>query len=69
MKRIIMPLAILCLLGALTAYPWVQDDSVFNPSGIPSLSFPNPALLMWMAMECWIFGWGISPAAPYSSKT
>ncbi|MFA5510220.1 MAG: FG-GAP-like repeat-containing protein [Candidatus Cloacimonadaceae bacterium] len=42
MKRIIMPLAILCLLGALTAYPWVQDDSVFNPSGIPSLSFSQP---------------------------
>lgn len=27
-----------------TAQPWVQDDAIFNPSGIPSLPFSQPRL-------------------------
>lgn len=69
MKRIIMPLAILCLLGALTAYPWVQDDSVFNPSGIPSLSFSQPRFADVDGDGVLDFWLGNISAAPYSSKT
>ncbi len=29
-------------LTALCAQPWEQDNSVFNPSGVPSLSFSQP---------------------------
>lgn len=30
------------LLSSLSAQPWQQNDALFNPSGIPSLSFSQP---------------------------
>ncbi len=31
-----------CMVNLLTAQPWQQNDAIFNPSGIPSLSFSQP---------------------------
>jgi len=38
---LIISIALLCL-QSLSAQPWEADNSVFNPSGIPSLSFSQP---------------------------
>ena len=43
------PLFTFCFTHALcpvpaTAQPWQQDDQIFNPSGIPSVSFSQPRL-------------------------
>ncbi len=42
MRSYFLILTFLCVLQLLTAQPWEMDNSVFNPSGIPSLSFSQP---------------------------
>jgi hypothetical protein len=42
MKRNMMILLVLFGIGSLAAQPWEADNSVFNPSGIPSLTFSQP---------------------------
>jgi hypothetical protein len=37
-------LFLIFLSATTTAQPWVQDDVIFNPSGIPSLPFSQPRL-------------------------
>ncbi|MCF7807691.1 MAG: T9SS type A sorting domain-containing protein [Candidatus Marinimicrobia bacterium] len=41
-RHTIYPLVILLLAGTLSAQMWVQNDLIFNPSGIPSLPFSQP---------------------------
>jgi len=43
-KILTFSLILLFLYGSLTAQPWVQNDAIFNPSGIPSLPFSQPRL-------------------------
>ena len=42
MKRYFIILTVLLFLQSLSAQPWEADNSVFNPSGIPSLTFSQP---------------------------
>lgn len=42
MKKFFLFFATLCALQVLAAEPWELDNTVFNPSGIPSLSFSQP---------------------------
>ncbi|MBG0780775.1 MAG: T9SS type A sorting domain-containing protein [Bacteroidales bacterium] len=45
MKKIYQNLIVILLVLApafLSAQPWVQNDAIFNPGGIPSLSFSQP---------------------------
>ncbi|PIS27483.1 MAG: hypothetical protein COT43_10280 [Candidatus Marinimicrobia bacterium CG08_land_8_20_14_0_20_45_22] len=41
-RKMSISLALLCAVNLLTAQPWQQNDAIFNPSGIPSLSFSQP---------------------------
>ncbi len=40
-RCLLIGIALLCVT-ALCAQPWEQDNSVFNPSGVPSLTFSQP---------------------------
>ncbi|MBW6513215.1 MAG: VCBS repeat-containing protein [Candidatus Syntrophosphaera sp.] len=40
-KYTVLAIFLLCL-SALSSQPWEQDNSVFNPSGVPSLTFSQP---------------------------
>ncbi len=42
MKKTTAILALIFLSTTLLAQPWLQDDVIFNPSGIPSLPFSQP---------------------------
>ena len=42
MKKSILILMILVIIQFLCAQPWQTDNSLFNPSGIPSLTFSQP---------------------------
>ncbi len=42
MKRLLLFVVVSVLVISLEAQPWEQDNSIFNPSGIPSLSFSQP---------------------------
>lgn len=42
MKQMLFVFALLVIIGALSAQPWEPDNTVFNPSGIPSLTFSQP---------------------------
>ncbi|MFO7659846.1 MAG: FG-GAP-like repeat-containing protein [Candidatus Cloacimonadaceae bacterium] len=42
MKRYLVLLATILCLQSLSAQPWEADNSVFNPSGVPSLTFSQP---------------------------
>ncbi len=42
MNRCFALMLLLACLATLGAQPWEQDNSVFNPSGIPSLTFSQP---------------------------
>lgn len=42
MKRTLLLVVVSMLVTGLNAQPWAQDNSIFNPSGIPSLSFSQP---------------------------
>jgi hypothetical protein len=42
MNKAILLATILFLVVGVSAQPWQQDNSVFNPSGIPSLTFSQP---------------------------
>jgi hypothetical protein len=42
MNRYLSATVLLLCFGMLTAQPWVQDNSIFNPSGIPSFTFSQP---------------------------
>lgn len=42
MKTIFLLAFSCCLLSASLAQPWVQNNAIFNPSGVPSLPFSQP---------------------------
>jgi hypothetical protein len=42
MKKVLCLVAVALCLGLLSAQPWVADNAIFNPSGIPSLTFSQP---------------------------
>ncbi len=42
MKQMLLLLVVSHALLSMFAQPWEQDNSLFNPSGIPSLSFSQP---------------------------
>lgn len=42
MHKILFIIALCFTLTTLFAQPWQQDNSIFNPSGIPSVSFSQP---------------------------
>lgn len=42
MPRYSLILPALAIAAVLTAQPWQQDNSVFNPSGVPSFTFSQP---------------------------
>ncbi|MFC1682824.1 FG-GAP-like repeat-containing protein [Candidatus Zixiibacteriota bacterium] len=48
LKTTLSPLILLCAFSLLSpianAQPWLQNDQIFNPSGIPSLTFSQPRL-------------------------
>ncbi|MCF8367056.1 MAG: T9SS type A sorting domain-containing protein [Bacteroidales bacterium] len=41
---LILSVHLLLICNLIKAQPWVQNDAVFNPSGIPSLPFSQPRL-------------------------
>ena len=45
MKRTYIFIVILFLALCLNAQPWEMDNSVFNPSGVPSFSFSQPRFM------------------------
>lgn len=45
MKRFYIFSAMLFLAFCLNAQPWEMDNSVFNPSGVPSLTFSQPRFI------------------------
>ena len=45
MKKIFTTFVFIVMLTSITiAQPWIQDNGIFNPSGIPSLPFSQPRL-------------------------
>lgn len=42
MKTIFLLAFSCCLLSSSLAQPWVQNNAIFNPSGVPSLPFSQP---------------------------
>ncbi len=59
---------VILVFGILNAQTWVQDDSVFNPSGIPSLSFAQPRFCDFDADGIWDFWLGNSSRSPVYIK-
>lgn len=43
-KLLFLTFIALTISTMTTAQPWIQDDAIFNPSGIPSLPFSQPRL-------------------------
>lgn len=42
MRQFVLLLSVMSVFATLAAQPWTADNSVFNPSGVPSLSFSQP---------------------------
>ena len=42
MKKLILLLSMLIIKSSIHAQPWELDNTIFNPSGVPSLSFAQP---------------------------
>ena len=66
MPKILLPLLLICC-GILSAQPWVQDGSVFNTSGVPSVSFSQPRFCDLDNDGDWDF-W-LVPHPAFTSKT
>ena len=63
MPKILLPLLLICC-GILSAQPWVQDGSVFNTSGVPSVSFSQPRFCDLDNDGDWDFWLGTTSRAP-----
>lgn len=57
-------IALLICCGILSAQPWVQDNGVFNPSGIPSVSFSQPRFCDLDGDGDWDFWLGSTSRSP-----
>ncbi len=64
MKKALLFLVILLSAQAMTAQPWQADNTVFNPSGIPSLTFSQPRFADLDADGDYDFLLGNTNAAP-----
>lgn len=68
MNKTIQFILFLVTCQALAAQPWQQDNSVFNPSGVPSFTFSQPRFADLDADEDFDFLLGGSNSAPVYIK-